>query len=522
MNLNQSNLYTDEEAQGLLLMGINGVANAVKKTLGAKGSNALLQDRGRPNYRATNDGISISRAIHFKDPVAEMGADIIREVGNRADDQSGDGTTTATALAQAIINEGLKYKNETAGIEIKRQLENILPELEILIENQSKPCKTKENIEAVANISSEDEEMGKIVSDIYEKIGPNGFVEVDNSGSPVTTWEEIKGIRFLGARLASPAFADNYKSITQEEPLIFVTTIPLRDPLQLKPLFTQMASISRSDCVFVVDEIEDRVLSHILQTNIKGNCRVIVVRAPTIDKDAFFQDITHSTGATILNAKSGVLLDKAKLSHGGTCEKITITLNSVTVRGGEDLTEYAQNIKDSLDSDTPLLKERLARLSAREAILKIGALSESALSHKKDKAIDCVNCVKNALQGGIVAGGGLTLLNASKVLVGDSTAHKIMSEALKVPFLQIQINSGKKEPTLFTGFDTLHGKENCYGFDAKTGEFVDMWEKKILDSTIIVKNSLRSAISVAGTILSADIVTIIPEPKQQFMIAPPQ
>lgn len=516
MNLNQSNLFVGKEAQDLLKYGIDGVADAVKLTIGAKGRNAILQDMGKPGYVVTNDGISISSRIHFKDPVAEMGADIIREVGKRADDQSGDGTTTATVLAQAIINEGFKARGETTGLDIKRQMEALIPTMESLIDEQSKPCETPEDIKAVARISAESEELGDVIAEIYQTVGKNGFAEVENAGSPVTEWEEIKGIRFWGAKMASPMFAEDRRVAIQESPLIFITTQPLRDPLQLKNIFSKVHEAKRADCVLIVDEMEEKILQFCLRTNAEGGARIIIVKAPSIDKDAFFEDIAEATGATILNAKSGVLLDKAKLEHSGTCERITVTLSSVTVRGGKDLTEYRENLEKTLDPETPLLKDRLARLSARVGILKVGYLSESDLSYKKAKALDAVNAVKIAMNGGMVAGGGVALLNVSNTLTDDTVGARILKEALKAPIKQIVLNAGMEYNQLLeNGF----GGEN--GFNAKTGEIVNMWEANIVDALTIVKNSLRSAVSVAGTILSADVVTILPEPKQQFMIAPP-
>lgn len=528
MNLNQSNLYEEKEARDLLKMGIDGVANAVKKTLGYKGSNAILQDMGKPGHLVTNDGISIANRIHFKDPVAEMGANIIRSIAQRADDKSGDGTTTATVLGQAIINEGMKHLDIVRGIEIKRELEALLPELEKMVDEQSKPCETIEDIRAIARISSESKEMADIIAEIYQTIGKNNVIEVDNAGSPTTVWEEIKGVRFLGARLASSAFAENGKVAIQENPLIFVTTQPIRDPLQLKGLFTSMQQQGRADCVLVLDEIEDKVLSFILKTNIEGNCRVLIAKAPNIMKDAFFEDIIVATSATMLNAKSGVLLEKATIDNAGTCEKITITMDSLTIRGGNNLDDYSQGLEATLDPETPLLKERLACLSARHAILKIGVISEENLSYQKAKSLDCVNSVANAVKGGMVCGGGVTLLNLANQLTNDSVGHKIMREALKEPLKQIIRNCGWNPSTKE---ESSKPKNVCIeveadfgetkGWDAKTNDISDMEKAGIMDSTIIVKNSLKSAMSVAGTILSADIVTILPEAKQMIMMQPP-
>jgi chaperonin GroEL len=525
---NESNVFMSVDKHSSLFHGFKSVCDAVSKTLGAAGKNALLQDLGRPFHRVTNDGISIAHAIHFKNKVAEMGANIAREVSKRANDQSGDGTSTALTLAPLIIEKGLEYRKTMDGSEIKRSIDECLPIMEKLIDDQTRPCETYEEIKAVAITSAEVESLGTMVADIYQTIGKDGFIEVDNSRNTETTWEETKGVRFLGARAYSPTFlqvSGSGDEFVQENPQIFITTQPIRDPKALHPLMRLFAKLDpkeRKDFILVVDEVDDKVEQALLGLAFGDAKRgvppttIMLIKAPSIDKDNFFDDMAELTGAKILRGSSGVTLGDISFNEMGTCERITVTGQTVTVFGGKDLTEYSHKLKETLDEDTPLLKERLACLSGKAAKLKVGAKSESELSHLKDKAEDCVNSTKLAMQNGIVAGGGVALLN---VIAGlpDTIGGKILKEALEAPARTIRKNAGV--PAL-EGYD--YDGKNFTGFNARTREVVDMFYAGIVDSSSVVKNSLRSAVGVAGIMLTVEDVIILPEPDVRYVMQPPQ
>lgn len=507
----KSNLYEGMNAQEKLVAGFNTVSKSVAMTLGAKGKNALIQDKGRPGYRLTNDGISIAHSIHFKDVVMEMGADIAREVSKRANDQSGDGTTTALgALAPEILNQGIELtKQGIDGLEIAKSLEDCLPFIEKGIDNQTKTISSHEELVNVAITSAENVNLGTTIADIYKVIGKEGNIEVNNSGSTETTWEEIKGIRFPGAKLFSSAFLSKGKQeYVKEEPIIFVTNQPIRDIQSFNNLLKSNKNYGIENFILIADEVEDRVLKYFTMT--EGGS--IIIKAPTIDKEAFFEDICEATGAKMINAKSGTTLDKAEYKHHGSCERITVGLNSTTVYGGNDLTDYIQNLKETLDEETPLLKERLARLPGKAATLKIGAQSENQLTYLRDKAEDCVNSTKHTLEEGYVAGGGVAHLNLIACLP-DTIGGKILAEAFKRPILKIKENAGNTK-----GFE---GEGTEQGFDAKTGTIVNMFEAGIIDSARVTKNSIQAAIGVVSNILSVGAVITQIEPQQAFMIAPP-
>jgi len=524
----ESNYYEGAEGFDKVKAGFTTVCKAVSRTLGASGNNFLIEEKLRPFHRFTNDGITIAHSIHFKDNALEIGANIAREVSKRANDRSGDGTTTALTIAPVIIDEGMKLLKDKSGIAIKRELDAILPEVEKAIDAQARPCITYEEIRNIAITSAESEELGTVVADIYHKIGKEGFVEIENSGNADTSWEEIKGVRFLGAKSYSRAFLDNKGEYEQENPIIFVTTQPIRDSVALKNILGIVGKAGRQDMVLIADEVDDRALKDIAGTNRAVGARMIVVKSPTIGKDAFFEDIVELTGATLLSAKTGVTLDRARLDNAGTCEKITITEHTTTVLGGKDLTDYIEHLKTTLDEDTPLLKERLGALSAKAAKLKIGAKSESELSYLRDKAEDCVNSTKLAMQGGYVAGGGVCLLNVSREMP-DTLGGNILKIALKAPVKNIIRNGGyeiadkipNEGKTIF-----IEGEDfkNNHGFDAKKGAIVDMFDAGIIDSAIVCKNSVRAAVGTVElmfSIYNGGVCTQV-EPKQQFMMMPPQ
>ena len=500
MPISNSNVYTGKEAKDRLIAGVNCVADAVKTTLGARGSNAILQEEVYPFHIITNDGISIAQKVQMLHPVEQIGANIMKEVADRANKESGDGTTTAITLTQAILKAGNEEGSHR--MEVKRSLDACMPIIEKSIDAQKRVI-TVDEVAAVATVSAEDPALGQMLQEIYQAIGKDGIVELDNSGSFTTSWNLIEGVRLRNATYISPYMATEGTKAVYKNPHILITKQRIATLADIDPLFQELSSKGINELVMFVDDIDPTVVQALAFTHSRGIFKTLIIKAPVLWKDWLYADFAAITGATIVEPASGVTLKDVRVSHLGTCDKIVTNKEETIVVGIKDISEHIKKLEEDPSEETQL---RLAWLKTKAAVLKLGASSESELSYKRLKAEDARNAAYLALQDGVVPGGGVALYNAALELP-ETIGGKILREALMAPFWQIVTNAGL-EPDQLTYTHDIGGN---YGFDANTGSIVDMWEAKIVDPARVTKNSVRNAISIAGTVLTAETITVIPK-----------
>lgn len=501
--MSTNNIHLTEESRSKMIKAISLVADSARLTLGAKGKNAILQHQLQPGHIITNDGVSIVRQAYFEDPIEQIGANLLKEVSQRTDKQSGDGTTTSVVLTQAIIEEGLKHN--VKGIELKNSLDECLPVVEKLLDEQKKTVEV-DSVKAVATISAESEQLGLTIADIYKEIGKDGVIEIDNSRTFETFYKVNEGVRFLNASMMSPYMANKDGQAVYENPYILITEQRISTQGDLTHIVEKLVKKGITELVVVCDDIDLAVLSAIVYTAAQGVFKILVVKAPTVMKDSFFEDFALATGAKIVNEISGITLKTVGIEDLGTCKKLTAGREQTTILGIRDLSEHIESLKAK---DDPVSEFRVKRLNTKLATLFLGSNSEVELSYKRLKAEDAVNAAKLALEDGVVVGGGLALLNVAKSLP-DTIGGKVLKEALKAPIRQIVLNAGVDYSQILENAFTT-----TYGFNAKKCEIVDMWKESIIDPVIVTKNAVRNAISVAGTILTAGVVVTLPPQKEQ-------
>lgn len=501
INMNTNNIYLGKEGQDKLIYAINRVADSARITLGAKGENGILQSSLLPGHIVTNDGVSIVRQALFDDPVEQIGANLLKEVSMRTDKQSGDGTTTSVVLTQAIIEEALKQG--VKGVELKKSFDACLPIIEQLLDDQKKEVDL-DSVKAVATISAESETLGGTIAQIYKEIGKNGIIEIDNSRTFETFYKINEGIRFQGAAMMSPYMANKDGQAVYENPYILITEQRISTQGDLTPIVEKLVKKGITELVVVCDDIDLAVLSALMFTAAQGVFKVLVIKAPTVMKDAFFEDFTIATGGKIVNEISGITLKTVEISDLGTCKKMTASREQTTLVGIKDVSAHIEDLKKK---DDAISEFRVKRLNTKLATLFMGSNSEVELSYLRLKAEDAVNAAKLALQDGVVVGGGVALLNVANSLP-DTLGGKVLKEALKKPIKQIIENCGVEYNQ---HLENAFGGSN--GFNAKTGAVVDMWEAQIIDPVVVTKNAVRNAISVAGTVLTAGVVLTLPPQK---------
>lgn len=509
--MKHDNLYTGEESRTRLFNGIRKAADAVGSTMGTRGSNAIIQVIESPGHMTTNDGISILQSIHFADPLEEMGKNILVESVSRANKQSGDGSSTATVLTAAIIEEGLK-SNENA-IDIKRSLEDCLPLVEEQIKAQSKEI-TVDTVAQVATISAEDESIGNRIQEIYQQIGKDGIVYWDVSKTTEDSYTIGTGINIHDAGYLSPYMCDaseNGQSTNQiriKNPKILVTKQKISSASEFEKIGAALHSQTINDVVIFADEVDPLVVPDLVKTRMMRGFRFIIVKMPTVWKDQWFEDIALATGAALVDPAAGLPMREVTVAHLGTVKDIIITKNDTYIDGIADLTTHVTTLQEEGSDDSV---HRASRLNTKTARYYVGALSESALSYRRLKVEDAISAAYQALNGGIVVGGGVALVNVIEHLP-DTIGGKILWNALKAPTARIIRNAGV-EP-LLGGSKVMIGHELIgftKGFDSRTRTIVDMFEAGIVNPTNVELNAVRNAISVAAPLLSAPTVVTLPE-----------
>lgn len=499
--MNTTNIYNTEEDIQRMVKGINAVADIVGSTIGAKGKNVIIQEDVFPFHSITNDGISIANACYSEDPLEQRGMDLIKEANALTDKKSKDGRTTTTILTQAIINEGIAQ--DVSGIEVMDSLNALIPIIEESIDKQKKLI-TVDEIASVATTASQSVEMGALLQEIYQQIGKEGIIELGNSNTDKTFYTIKDGVRFTGASLVSSALHNSDQQAIHLNPKVLVTRLRLSTNSDIEGILSMMQENKETKLVIFCDDMENSVASSLIAAHVSGQFSIAIIKAPTLWKYEIMEDFAKVTGATVIGEANGLNWKNVEWKHLGTCGKIVSDKYETIVTGIADITEHIENLKSNGD-DVSLL--RLSWLNTKCAILKIGAGSESELSYLRRKTADAISASRLALEDGVVAGGGVALLNISYGLP-DNVGGKILFNALRKPIKKIYENSGNplgdKDISMCCG--------DVIGFNAKTGILVNMWEAQILDPALVVKNAIRNAISVAGTVLTAGGI-IIKKPK---------
>lgn len=524
-----------EEARDAMLQGVNTLANAVRVTLGPKGRNVVIGKKfGAPVI--TKDGVTVAREIDLKDKYENMGAQMVREVAVKTNDTAGDGTTTATVLAQAIYRVGVK--NVAAGanpMSLQRGIQMATDEVVKELERVSRKVKSKEDLMNVASVSANnDREIGKLISEAMEKVGKDGVVTVEEAKGLQTELEIVEGMQFDRGYL-SPYFVTNQDRMecVLDKPLILLHEKKISAMRDLLPILEQAAGGGRP-LLIVAEDIEGDALATLVVNKLRGTIKVCAVKAPAFGdrRKAILEDLAIVTGARVITEELGIKLENVELSDLGTAKRVIVDKDNTTiVEGGGDpqaiqgrVATIRKQIEESTsDYDREKLQERLAKLAGGVAVVKVGAATEMAMKEIKMRVEDALNATKAAAQEGTVAGGGLALLRAAYVLDKISsedpdliTGIKIVRRALEEPLRRIAENAGLDGAVVVGRVGQLKGNK---GFNAATGEYEDLVAAGIIDPTKVVRTALQNASSIAGLLLTTEAaVTDAPEPKKS---APP-
>lgn len=518
MNTTQSsNVYTKDEARAKLMAGVDTVADAVKLTLGAGGANAVLESGMQPGHLVTNDGVSIASMVKLEDPVENIGANLIKEIASRSDKESGDGTTTSTVLAQAILHAGKDV--DASPMDIKRSLDECVPIIFAALDEQTRTI-TPDEVDQVAAVSAESQELGRILKEIYQVIGKDGIVELDTSNLPDTFYDITEGVRLRNAGWLGAYSSTEPGKAVFKKPHILITKQKISTTDEVEPILKAIGQTGVRELVLFVDEIDMAVASRMAATHLQGGFKTLIIKAPTLWKDWLFEDFARITGATVIDPAAGTSLKAFNMAWLGTADKVITTKDETRVIGIKDVSEYVARLQEGTEDD----KLRASWLQTKVATLKLGANSESELSYLRLKAEDARNAAYLALQDGIVPGGGVALLQASRRIQTEmNPGHvgaRILRNALRAPFKQIAANAGVRvdEPMqddewsvdVDGSIETWKLLQN-FGLDARTRKMVDMWDAGIVDPVRVVKNAVKNAVSVAGTVLTTQVVISLPK-----------
>ncbi|MGX7592312.1 chaperonin GroEL [Candidatus Karelsulcia muelleri] len=513
----------DSVARNKLKKGVDTLANAVKVTLGPKGRNVILQ-KSFGNPQITKDGVTVAKEIELEDAIENLGAQMLKEVASKTNEIAGDGTTTATVLAQAIVREGLK--NVAAGanpMDLKRGIEKAVETVVLNLKKQSKEVgDSKKKIKQIASISANnDEEIGKLIAIAFEKVGKEGVITVEEAKGIETNVEIVEGMQF-DRGFQSPYFVTNMeKMITElDNPYILLADKKISTMKEVIPVLEKISKTNKS-LLIITDEVEGEALTTLVINKLRGTLKVVAVKAPGFGerKKAILEDIAILTGGTVLSEETGNQLEKIRMKHLGKAEKITVDKDNTTIVNGQgnkkNIKIRINQIKSQIEASTSeydkeKLQERLAKLAGGVAVLYVGAATEVEMKEKKDRVEDALHATRAAVEEGIVAGGGVALVRSIKSLsevkgenIDQNTGIKIVERSLQEPLRQIVSNSGEEGSVIVA--KVAEGK-NDYGYDAKIGEFVFLIKKGIIDPTKVTRVALENAASVSGMLLTTECV----------------
>lgn len=499
--LSKDTLYVGEEARQKLIAGIRKCALAVGGTMGTGGSNSIIEAIENPGHMVTNDGWTILNSIRLADPIEDMGRRILMEAVSRANKQSGDGSSTTTVLTAAIIEEGLKL-GSTNFMEVKRSLEECIPLIEQSINAQKREISVNE-VGAVAAISAEDEQVGQKIQEIYQTIGKTGIIHWDISKTPEDYYTIGNGLTVDGATYFSPYMCDadasgnNTNQIRIRDAQVLICKQKITSAKDFEKLAVHLNNKQTKDLVVFCDEIEPLIIGDLVRTRAIQGFRIVLIKMPVLWKGEWFEDLALASGATIIDPTAGLPLDKATHEHLGTFGNLTVTRSETYLDGIKDLSAHITAFEEDGTDES---KVRAARLNLKTARYFVGGHSDSAISYRRLKVEDAISAAYHALNGGVVAGGGLALYATSRNFP-STQAGSILEKALKAPLLQILKNSGSEDVSELS---------KTVGYDTRTRKFVDMFEAKITDPAVIVLNACKNAISVAASILTAQTIVMLP------------
>jgi chaperonin GroEL len=510
----------NEEARRGLERGMNQLADAVKVTLGPKGRNVVLEKKwGAPTI--TNDGVSIAKEIELEDPYEKIGAELVKEVAKKTDDVAGDGTTTATVLAQALVKEGLR--NVAAGanpMALKRGIEKAVEAVSAALLEQAKDVETKEEIASTASISAADTQIGELIAEAMDKVGKEGVITVEESNTFGLELELTEGMRF-DKGFISAYFATDLERMeaSLEDPYILIVNSKVSAVKDLLPLLEKVMQ-SGKPLLIIAEDVEGEALSTLVVNKIRGTFKSVAVKAPGFGdrRKAMLGDIAILTGGTVISEEVGLKLENAGLDLLGRARKVVITKDETTIVDGAGDTEQVNGRVNQIraeiessdsDYDREKLQERLAKLAGGVAVIKAGAATEVELKERKHRIEDAVRNARAAVEEGIVAGGGVALLQASNVfekleLEGDeATGAAAVKIALEAPLKQIAVNAGLEGGVVV---EKVRGLTPGHGLNAATGEYVDLIAEGIIDPAKVTRSALQNAASIAGLFLTTEAV----------------
>lgn len=518
------------EVRQKMVSGVNTLANAVRVTLGPKGRNVVV-DRAFGGPHITKDGVTVAKEIELKDKFENMGAQMVKEVASKTNEVAGDGTTTATVLAQAIVAEGMKYV--TAGMDptnLKRGIDKAVAALVEELKNIAKPCDTSKEIAQVGSISANsDEQVGAIIAEVMEKVGKEGVITVEDGKSLENELDVVEGMQFDRGYLSPYFISDAEKQIAAlDDPFVLLFDKRISNIRDLLPVLEQVAKTSRP-LLIIAEDVEGEALATLVVNNIRGILKTVAVKAPGFGdrRKAMLQDIAILTGGTVIAEEVGLSLEKATLEDLGQAKRIEIGKENTTIIDGfgdaaqieARVAEIRQQIETATsDYDKEKLQERVAKLAGGVAVIKVGAATEVEMKEKKDRVEDALHATRAAVEEGVVAGGGVALLRARAALENLHTGNadqdagvQIVLRAVESPLRQIVANAGG-EPSVVVN-KVLEGKGN-YGYNAGSGEYGDMIEMGVLDPAKVTRSALQHAASIAGLMLTTDcMIAEIPEEK---------
>jgi len=517
----------NEEARTQMKNGVDKLANSVKVTLGPKGRNVVL-DKGFGAPTITKDGVTVAKEVELEDKFENIGAEIVKEVASKTSDVAGDGTTTATVLAQRIITEGLK--NVTAGaspLALKRGIDKATQAVVENLKKISKAVGDQNEIEQVASISANDKEIGKIIASAMKSVGQNGVITVEESQSFGIDKEVVEGMQFDHGYISHYMVTDAEKmQAVYSDPLILITDQKISSIQDLLPLLESLAQSGKKELVIIADEVEGEALATLVVNKLRGALNTLAVKAPGFGdrKKEMLHDIAVLTGAKVVSEEIGLKLSSATVDVLGSAHKVVATKDHTTIVGGkgdEDslkarVSQIEQELKvaDS-DFDKEKLQERLAKLTGGVAVIKVGAATETEMKERKDRIEDALAATKAAVEEGVIVGGGVAYLRSLEVidkleLSGEEKlGAEILKKALKAPLEQIALNAGKEGSVIVA--EVLNQQGN-FGYNAQDDKFEDLVEAGVVDPTKVARSALQNATSAAGMFLTTEaVITDLPK-----------
>ena len=509
----------NEDARKALEVGVDTLADAVKITLGPKGRNVVL-DRGFGAPMITNDGVTIAKEIELKDPIENLGAQIVKEVATKSNDVAGDGTTTATVLAQALIKEGLKMVASGANpVFIRRGMELASKKVIEELTKRAKKVESNEEIAQVGAISAGDIEIGQLIAQAMEKVGESGVITVEEARSLDTTLDVVEGMQFDNGYLSPYMVSDSERMVVEmDNPFVLITDKKIANMKELLPILEKTVELGRP-MLIIAEDVEGEALATLVVNKLRGTLNIAAVKAPAFGdrRKAMLQDIAILTGGEVISEEKGIKLETADLNFLGQAKKVRITKdNTVIVDGlGEKnaIQGRIEQIKNSIaettsDYDREKLQERLAKLAGGVAVIKVGAATETEMKEKKLRIEDALNATKAAVEEGIVAGGGTILIQIAKDIEDfklegeEGLGVEIVKKALSAPLRQIVINAGIDAGVVI---EKVRNSENGIGFDAAKEEYVDMVKAGIIDPAKVTRSAIQNAVSVSSVLLTTEV-----------------